>query len=177
MRDLATDRTGTLVTVGSIAAQPGGFNVIPGRCTFSVDVRATSDADLDQAERDVHAILERIAAEEGLDAELRRTHRLAPAAMDPAMVEHAAGAARDCGARVLEMVSGAGHDAMVLARHVPAAMVLVPSRDGISHNPLEHTSEDHCALGARVLARAVERLDAAHRPDLPAPVLTEESRA
>ena len=63
---------------------------------------------------------------------------------------------------MLRMPSGAGHDAMVLAKHVPVAMVFVPSRAGISHSPDEYTTPEHCELGARVLARAVERLVANH---------------
>jgi acetylornithine deacetylase/succinyl-diaminopimelate desuccinylase-like protein len=56
------------------------------------------------------------------------------------------------------MPSGAGHDAMVLARHVPAGMLFVPSRGGLSHSPEEYSSPEHCDLGARVLARAVRAL-------------------
>jgi acetylornithine deacetylase/succinyl-diaminopimelate desuccinylase-like protein len=60
------------------------------------------------------------------------------------------------------MPSGAGHDAMVLAKHVPAAMLFVPSRAGVSHSPDEYTAPEHCELGARVLARAVAGLVANH---------------
>ncbi|MGH3112202.1 MAG: M20/M25/M40 family metallo-hydrolase, partial [Gaiellaceae bacterium] len=67
-------------------------------------------------------------------------------------------AAREEGATTLRMPSGAGHDAMVLAHHVPAAMLFVPSRGGISHSPEEFTPPEQCELGARVLARAVRRL-------------------
>jgi acetylornithine deacetylase/succinyl-diaminopimelate desuccinylase-like protein len=56
------------------------------------------------------------------------------------------------------MASGAGHDAMVVGRHVPAAMLFVPSRRGISHSPDEYTAPEHCELGACVLARALRRL-------------------
>ena len=62
------------------------------------------------------------------------------------------------GARALDLTSGAGHDAMVVGRHVPAGMLFVPSRDGLSHNPGEYTSPEQCELGARVLARASTRL-------------------
>jgi acetylornithine deacetylase/succinyl-diaminopimelate desuccinylase-like protein len=60
------------------------------------------------------------------------------------------------------MPSGAGHDAMVLAKHVPAAMLFVPSRAGVSHSPDEYTAPEQCELGARVLSRAVARLVANH---------------
>jgi len=61
-------------------------------------------------------------------------------------------------ARTLRLPSGAGHDAMVLAHHVPAAMLFVPSRGGLSHTPEEFSAPEHCELGARVLARTVRAL-------------------
>jgi acetylornithine deacetylase/succinyl-diaminopimelate desuccinylase-like protein len=67
-------------------------------------------------------------------------------------------AAETEGARSVRMSSGAGHDAMVLARHVPAGMLFVPSRGGISHSPAEFTAPEQCELGARVLARATRSL-------------------
>ena len=67
-------------------------------------------------------------------------------------------AADEEGAETVDVKSGAGHDAMVIGRHAPAAMLFVPSRDGISHNPAEYTSPEQCELGARVLAAAVRNL-------------------
>jgi hypothetical protein len=67
-------------------------------------------------------------------------------------------AAQAEGATTLRMPSGAGHDAMEVGRHVPAGMVFVPSRKGISHSPEEFTEPEHCELDARVLARALETL-------------------
>jgi acetylornithine deacetylase/succinyl-diaminopimelate desuccinylase-like protein len=78
--------------------------------------------------------------------------------MDAGLVETLERAAELEGATSMRLVSGAGHDAMTLARHVPAAMLFVPSRGGVSHSPDEWTSEHHCELGGRVLARAVELL-------------------
>ena len=66
--------------------------------------------------------------------------------------------ARAEGATTLRLPSGAGHDAMVLAHHVPAAMLFVPSRGGLSHTPEEFSTPEHCELGARVLARTVRAL-------------------
>jgi acetylornithine deacetylase/succinyl-diaminopimelate desuccinylase-like protein len=78
--------------------------------------------------------------------------------MDAALVELVERAAVAEGASAQRMPSGAGHDAMVLAAHVPAGMLFVPSRGGVSHSPDEHSSPEHCELGARVLARAVAEL-------------------
>jgi allantoate deiminase len=146
---------GLRLTVGEIEVAPGGSNVVPGACTFSVDVRTADPAALERAEAAVRDIVTACAAQEGLTAEATRVHRLEPVAMDPAMQAVLHRAAEAEGAQVLELVSGAGHDAMVLGRHVPAAMLFVPSRGGISHNPEEFTTPAHCELGARVLAAAI----------------------
>jgi allantoate deiminase len=103
-----------------------------------------------------------VANEEQLELEVAETHRKQPTPLDPELQGVLAEAAGAEGATVRRMPSGAGHDAMVLAKHVPAAMLFVPSRAGISHSPDEYTTPEHCALGARVLARAVERIVANH---------------
>src|SRR5205085_6522035 len=86
------------------------------------------------------------------------TFRLEPLPMDERLMETLEAAAGEEGARAVRMPSGAGHDAMVIGRHVPAAMLFVPSRRGISHSPEEYTAPEQCELGARVLARALRRL-------------------
>ncbi len=108
----------------------------------------------------MHDTLEAIAAEENLGLELLETHRKQPVELDPGLQDVLEEAARAEGAAVRRMPSGAGHDAMVLAKHVPAGMVFVPSRGGLSHCPEEFTSPEQCDLGARVLARAVRALAA-----------------
>ena len=102
--------------------------------------------------------LERIAGEEQLGLELRETHRKEPIALDPELQDRLEEAAVAEGATTLRLASGAGHDAMVLAHHVPAAMLFVPSRGGLSHTPDEFSTPEHCELGARVLARVVRDL-------------------
>lgn len=158
LRDEARAGGDMTANVGIISVEPGGFNVIPGACEFTIDVRSPSAESFARAQRFVSGQIERIAEEEGLGFELEETHRLEPSPMDPALVERLEQAAALEGASSMRLVSGAGHDAMTLARHVPAAMLFVPSRGGISHSPDEWTSERHCELGARVLARAVELL-------------------
>jgi hydantoinase/carbamoylase family amidase len=158
LRDEARARDGMTANVGIIAVEPGGFNVIPGVSEFTIDVRAPSPESFAEARRFVGETVERIASEEGLGFELEETHRLEPSPMDAGLVETLERAAELEGATSMRLVSGAGHDAMTLARHVPAAMLFVPSRGGVSHSPDEWTSEHHCELGGRVLARAVELL-------------------
>ena len=158
LRNEARSRGEMTANVGILTVAPGGFNVIPGTAEFTIDARA-GDADaFARAERFVRDMLDRVSAEEQLELEVTETHRKPPTPLDPALRELLAEAAAAEGATVRSMPSGAGHDAMVLAKHVPAAMLFVPSRAGISHSPEEYTSPEHCELGARVLARAVRTL-------------------
>jgi allantoate deiminase len=161
LRDEARSRGDMTANVGILTVAPGGFNVIPGTAEFTIDARA-GDADaFARAEKFVRETLERVAADEQLELEVTETHRKQPTPLDPELQEVLTRAAAAEGAIARSMQSGAGHDAMVLAKHVPAAMLFVPSRAGISHSPDEYTSPEQCELGARVLARAVRALVAA----------------
>jgi len=161
LRDEARSRGDMTANVGILTVAPGGFNVIPGTAEFTIDARA-GDADaFARAEKFVRDTLERVAAEEQLELEVAETHRKPPTPLDLELQELLARGAAAEGAMARSMPSGAGHDAMILAKHVPAAMLFVPSRAGISHSPDEYTSPEQCELGARVLARAVGALVAA----------------
>jgi allantoate deiminase len=162
LRDEARDRGEMTANVGILSVAPGGFNVIPGTAEFTIDMRAGDAATFARAERFVRDTLERVAREEQLELEVAETHRKQPTPLDPELQNVLAAAAEAESATVRRMPSGAGHDAMVLAKHVPAAMLFVPSRAGVSHSPDEYTTPEHCALGARVLARAVARLVTNH---------------
>jgi hydantoinase/carbamoylase family amidase len=149
---------GMTANVGVISVEPGGFNVIPGVADLTIDVRSPTTEGFARAEAFVRELLQRVAAEERLELELAETHRKNPVSLDAALQEVLERAADAEGASHRRMASGAGHDAMVLAPHVPSAMLFVPSRDGISHSPDEYTTPEKCDLGARVLARAVREL-------------------
>lgn len=138
--------------VGKLSIEPGGANVVPGRADFTIDVRATSAGALTGLERAVESIVTRVAGEEGLSHELEPTFTLDPVQLDGELVAAVESAARAEGASSTRMPSGAGHDAMVLARHVPAAMLFVPSEGGISHSPAEYSQPPQVELGMRVLA-------------------------
>ncbi len=158
LRDEARVRGDMTANVGLLEIQPGGFNVIPGRAEFTVDVRAGEAGVYDRVERFARETFERVAAEEQLELDMAVTHRKTPTPLDPELQALLEVVATEEGATARRMPSGAGHDAMVLAKHVPAAMLFVPSRAGVSHSPDEFTSREHCELGARVLGRAVRRL-------------------
>jgi allantoate deiminase len=158
LREEARARGDMTASVGILTVEPGGFNVIPGVAEFTVDARAGEPDAFERVERFVRETVERVAAEEQLGVEIAPTHRKPPTPLDPKLQEVLAVAAAEEGASVRPMASGAGHDAMVLAKHVPAAMLFVPSRGGISHSLDEYTTPEQCELGARVLASAVRHV-------------------
>jgi beta-ureidopropionase / N-carbamoyl-L-amino-acid hydrolase len=152
VRALAREMGGAQVaTVGQIDLHPNLINVIAARATLTVDLRHTDEALLQQAEARLAAFLERLAAEEGVQIASRRLARFEPVVFDAGMVQRIEAVARRLGFGHRRMTSGAGHDAQMLARLCPTAMIFVPSVKGISHNPAEHTAPADLAAGADVL--------------------------
>lgn len=158
LRKEALKRGDITANVGVLTVSPGGFNVIPGVAEFTVDVRAGGTEVFSSLDELVLETLERVAGEEHLGLEVSETHRKPPTRLDPDLQDLLTESAAEVGATARRMPSGAGHDAMVLAKRVPAAMLFVPSRGGISHSPEEFTAPEHCELGAKVLAHAVRQL-------------------
>ena len=158
LRDAALARDDITTNVGIVSAEPGGFNVVPGAAEFSIDVRSATPEGYASLEPMVRETLGRIAGEQGLELDLREVYRLEPLPLAPEIVNVLEQAAADEGATHRRLPSGAGHDAMEVGRFAPTGMLFVPSRSGISHNPEEFTEPEHCELGARVLARALEAL-------------------
>jgi hydantoinase/carbamoylase family amidase len=157
LRDFARARENTTVNVGKIAVAPGGSNVVPGLAEFTIDARAATPAGVAELERAVGEVVRRVAAEEGLEEELEETYSNEPLELDPALVDTVERAAAAEGASSRRLPSGAGHDAMVIGRHVPAAMIFVPSRGGVSHSPDEHSEPEQIELGVRVLAETLRQ--------------------
>lgn len=158
LRDLSRRSDDLMLTVGSIEALPGGINVIPGEVTFTIDLRSVDATSLEQAPALLQAVLAEVAGDEGLELEVEELGRFQPAHMAPSIQDLLEAAAEAEGAQTRRMPSGAGHDAALLAGHVPTGMLFVPSRDGISHSPDEYTTPAHCELGARVLAGTLEAM-------------------
>jgi allantoate deiminase len=158
LREAARSRDAVTANVGKLTVAPGGANVVPGLADFTIDVRATTPAGMTELEELVEETVARVASEEGLEAELEQTFALEPLELDQALVGVVGRAAEAEGASAMRMPSGAGHDAMLVGRRVPAAMIFVPSRGGISHSPDEYSSPAHVELGVRVLTRALREL-------------------
>jgi N-carbamoyl-L-amino-acid hydrolase len=147
-------------TVGILEVPAGSVNVVPGRCRFTLDLRATTDAARDALAAEVEAALERIARQRSLAWRLERT-MLAPAApSDPAWQQRWEAAVAALGLPVHRLPSGAGHDAMKLHQCMPQAMLFVRGQNGgISHNPLEAVTADDAELAVQAFLRLL--LDAA----------------
>jgi allantoate deiminase len=160
LSEAAARDDGIRLTVGDVAARPGARNVIAGECSFTVDLRVARAHEFESRQAWLRDAVAEVAAAADLEVAVQRDYALAPAAMDPALVETIEAAARDAGVEPARMVSGAGHDAMVVARHARAGMLFVPSEGGISHSPAERTAVADCELGARVLAGTIRRLAA-----------------
>jgi N-carbamoyl-L-amino-acid hydrolase len=147
-----------VATCGSVRFEPDVINVIPARASFTIDLRDPSEARLAAAEAALARLLDDAAEREGVTVDTEQLARFEPVTFDEAicrLIEQAA-AGRHLGVR--RMASGAGHDAQMIARLCPAAMIFVPSRGGISHSPREHTDEAHLVAGANVFLDVVAGL-------------------
>ncbi|OLS64251.1 Zn-dependent hydrolase [Pseudomonas putida] len=156
-RAIAREAGSTLATTGCIAFEPNVINVIPRKAVFTVDLRDPDEARLQQAEQRFADFLERIAAEEGVKISSERLVRFEPVIFDATLADQIEASAVRLGLSHRRMTSGAGHDAQMIARIAPAAMIFVPSRGGISHNPREHTDDAQLVMGAEVLLDVVAR--------------------
>jgi allantoate deiminase len=147
-----------VATVGKLRVEPDQINVVPGRVTFTVDVRHADAGGRRALEERIRSLCGTIASERGLGIEIRMVHERPPVPMDAGVRALLEGAAAEEGITPAALVSGAGHDAQVLAARCKVGMLFVPSVGGRSHCPEEATDPAHLALGTRVLARALHRL-------------------
>jgi N-carbamoyl-L-amino-acid hydrolase len=142
----------TRITFGRWTVLPNSINTIASEVTFTIDFRHPDPAVLDAFDR---KLLD-CTARHAVTSEALFIH--APVDFAPAAIRRVADACHALGMPSLSITSGAFHDAMYLAKHCPSAMLFVPSRGGISHNPLEATDDDHLVLGARALAHCLVHL-------------------
>ena len=136
-----------VATMGLLAVPGGSINVVPGRCQFSLDIRASTDDVRDACEQDVLSEIKRICERRGVSYSTEETLRVAAAPSAPEWQRRWEKAVAACGLPVFCMPSGAGHDAMKLHEIMPQAMLFVRGENaGISHNPLESSTSDDIAL-------------------------------
>ena len=147
--------TGTLLTVGRFEVRPNSRSVVPGEVTLVVDVRDEDPGRLTEAADSISSEIARIAAADGVLAAVGLALEIPVTTFDE---ECGAAIRRACGMLGLSsmpLVSGAGHDAMSLARVAPTALVFIPCRDGISHHPDEYSSPHQIVKGCDALLHAV----------------------
>lgn len=142
-------------TVGMVQVFPNSRNVIPGQVKFSIDLRNSSDALVDQMAAEVRSFAERKAAEAGCSLEMNLVSSYQAQAFHPDCIQAVARAASKLGYSNMPAVSGAGHDAIYAARLAPAGMIFIPCKDGISHNEIEDAKPEHLEAGCNVLLHAM----------------------
>ena len=142
-------------TVGMVHVFPNSRNVIPGRVKFSIDLRNSTDALVDQMVDEVKAFAARLQAETGLGIQIDLVSSYPAQGFHPECVEAVARAAQVLGYSHMPAVSGAGHDAVYTARLAPSGMIFIPCKDGISHNEIEDAQPEHVAAGCNVLLQAM----------------------
>lgn len=158
-RELATDLGAPQVaTVGRIEFFPNLVNVVPAKATFTVDLRNTDEQTLQEAENRFEQFLRATAEAERCEIETTSLARFEPVTFDPGVVDLVEATANMLGHSVRRMPSGAGHDAQMLARICPTAMIFTPSVDGISHNPAEYTAPEDLEAGTNVLLHTMMAL-------------------
>lgn len=159
VRALANEMGGDQVgTVGALALRPNLINVVPNRAVFTVDLRNTDEDRLRHAEARVAAHVAEVARAERVEVASRTLARFEPVTFDAGLVDRVERHARALGMSTRRMPSGAGHDAQMMQRLCPTAMIFVPSVAGLSHNVKEHTEAADLGAGAQVLANLMLEL-------------------
>ena len=157
MYEATTDPEDTLrFTIGRVDVSPGSPNTVPGKASFTIDMRHPRDVELDRHERKLHEILAAKAAP--CTATIERVTRVAPTDFDPKVIDLVRAKATALRLSNMDMPSGAGHDAMHIAKLCPAGMIFVPCERGISHNEIENATPSDLAAGTRVLVEVLEAL-------------------
>lgn len=150
---------GLVATVGEFAVDPGAMTAVPGRVDLSVDVRSMDVVLQENTSAAVLAAAQSICSKRRIDLTAREVSNVAPI-MLPAWLQHIlARVGRRISGTARLMTSGAGHDSAIIARRIPAGMLFIPCREGISHSPFEHVAPEHLATGTHVLAASVVEVD------------------
>ncbi|HPK31982.1 2-oxo-4-hydroxy-4-carboxy-5-ureidoimidazoline decarboxylase [Ottowia sp.] len=161
LEERAANDGDSVATMGLLNVPAGSINVVPGRCAFSLDLRAPTDPQRDRLAADVLERLQQIATRRGITFKLEETMRASAAPSAPAWQQRWERAVAALGLPAFLMPSGAGHDAMKLHEVMPQAMLFVRGENsGISHNPLESTTADDMELAVRAMQGVLDELAA-----------------
>ncbi|UZK66455.1 allantoate amidohydrolase [Sphingomonas sp. M1-B02] len=152
------DLSDLAATVGCLSVHPGAPNVVPGRVDFTIDIRSGDPIRRDRAAEQIIDRIADIAERRGTDFDIRRIHDLPASPCDPALMDLLDAAIAAQGQPPRRLVSGAGHDAMVMAALCPTAMLFVRCRGGTSHNPAEHVDGADAEIALQVMIDFILRL-------------------
>ncbi len=142
-------------TVGMVQIHPNSRNVIPGEVKFSIDLRNASDADCESMDKDIRAVAARISEETGLPIRIEMVSNYPAQPFNAGCIDAVRRGAETLGYSHMDVVSGAGHDAVYMAQLAPAGMIFIPCKDGISHNEIEDAEPDDVTAGCNVLLHAM----------------------
>lgn len=146
-------------TIGQIHANPASRNVIPASVDLTVDLRHPDEQVLEKMHKQLHTLIKRVEKKvAGVDVAIEPIWHSPVVAFDETLVTAVRTGADAHGYSHRDIVSGAGHDALMVARKVPTAVIFIPCKDGISHNEIEHAEPEHIAAGANVLLSATLNL-------------------
>lgn len=156
--ELTREIPGQLANVGVLRVEPGNVNVVPERVVMTLDLRNPDDAGLARAEVAIRSLCSEITAQDGIAITSRDLARFPATPFTESLIAEVERSAAEHGLPIRRMISGAGHDAQMMARLCPTAMLFIPSIGGLSHNPAELSRDADMIAGANVLLGAAWRL-------------------
>jgi allantoate deiminase len=148
-----------VATVGFIQVLPNGTNVIPGHTEFTIDLRHVNESIRNELEMDMRQMIGHIALSRGLTYEIEELQRVAPSPCSKEIQQAIGSSIREEGIPVITLPSGAGHDGMQFKNLWPIGMIFARSRNGLSHNPEEFTSEEDIYLATKIFYKTLQKLD------------------
>ncbi|WP_225228516.1 Zn-dependent hydrolase [Bacillus sp. PS06] len=155
LEEIAKQQERTVITVGRISASPGGINIIPSEVDFTIDLRDLSNELLVEVEKQIRDVITTTCSSREIECVIEDLHRLPSAICSSELKEMIQGSVKELGIKEIELPSGAGHDAMIMAKVTNMGMIFVRSKDGISHNPKEWSDKEDIGVGAEVLYKTV----------------------
>lgn len=148
---------GTVGTVGVVEVEPGSINVVPGAVTLWVDVRGVEEKSIHRTLQAIKEAAENVAVLDKVDIQIEMLTQDKPVPLNEKLAQQTEAICQELGYSFLHMNSGAGHDAMHMAKIAPTTMVFIPCRGGISHNPAEYAELEDICRGITVLAEILQR--------------------
>lgn len=159
IENLAKKYPEAVATVGSINVHPNGTNVIPGYTEFTIDIRHVQESTRNQLEHEIKQAIDLIAKMRGLSYEIEELQRVTPCPCSESIQDVIKTSIEEQGLQAVTLPSGAGHDGMQFKDKWPIGMIFVRSKDGLSHNPKEFSSQEDILLAAKVFYRTLQQLD------------------